>query len=75
MLNLIKKIEKKTNNMIFVLVGNGFILLVLGVLIIWTDFVLRLTIGIFVLVIAYLFLYMAYKLWAIKLDIKKHLDF
>ncbi len=75
MLDLIKKIEKKTNNLIFVLIGNGFILLVLGVLIIWTDFVLRLTIGIFVLVIAYLFLYMAYKLWAIKADIKKHLEF
>lgn len=72
-MELLKKIEKKINSLIFVLIGNGFILLVLGILIIWTDFVLRLTVGIFVLVIAYLFLYLAYKIWAIKADIIKHL--
>lgn len=63
-------IDKKINHLILVLVGNGIFLLVLGVLIVWTDFMLRLVMGLVILLIAYVFLYLAYKLTGLK----KHLD-
>jgi ABC-type bacteriocin/lantibiotic exporter with double-glycine peptidase domain len=72
MLELIHQIEKKVNSIVFALIGDGIMLVALGILIVWTDFALRLTVGIFVLVVAYLFFYGAYKMWAIKNDIKKH---
>ena len=73
MIDLMKKIDKKINNIIFTLIGNGFLLLILGILIVWTDFVLRLTVGIMVLVVAYIFFYASYKAWSIKDEVKKYL--
>ena len=63
-------VDKKINHLILVLVGNSVFLLILGVLIVWTDFMLRLVIGLVTLLVAYVFLYGAYKLWGLK----KHLD-
>jgi len=63
-------IDKKINHLILVLIGNGVLLLFLGVLIVWTDFMLRLVVGLATLLIAYVFLYAAYKLFGVK----KHLD-
>jgi hypothetical protein len=71
MMSLIKKIEKKINGIIWAMVGNGILLVFLGVLIIWTDFFLRFTVGIIVLIIAYMFFYVAHKFWTIKDEIKK----
>lgn len=72
MIHLFKKINKKINSMIWSLLSTGFILMILSVLIVWTDFMLRLVVGVFVLVVSYIFIYGAYKLWAIKKEIEKH---
>ena len=72
MLDFIKAIRHKINGAIWTLVSTGIIFLMLGILIVWTDFMLRLVVGLFVLVVGYAFLYGGYKLWAFKKDIEKH---
>lgn len=64
--------KKKINGIIWTLVATGILLLMLGILIVWTDFVLRLVIGLLVLVIAYVFFYLGYKIWALKKEVEKH---
>ncbi|MDD5071764.1 MAG: hypothetical protein PHQ42_03445 [Patescibacteria group bacterium] len=71
--NPLKVIEKKTNGFIWTLIVNGVVLVLLGILIVWTDFMLRLVIGVLVLVLAYVFFYGAYKIWAFKKDIEDYL--
>ena len=70
-MNIIKKVEKKINHLIYGLIGNGIILLLLGILIVWTEFMLRLVVGLIVIVIAYGFFYSAYKIHSIKAEVKK----
>ncbi|MDO8667675.1 MAG: hypothetical protein Q7K35_01090 [bacterium] len=72
MQNLIKKIKRKIDWAIINLVSTGIVLIFLGILIVWTDFVLRLVIGLFVMVIAYIFFYLAYKVWWIKREVEKY---
>jgi ABC-type bacteriocin/lantibiotic exporter with double-glycine peptidase domain len=71
MQNLIKKIRHKVNGTIMSLIVSGAILVILGILIVWTDFVLRLVFGLFVLIMAYSFFHLAYKLWWIKKEVEK----
>jgi len=73
--NPLSIIEKKINGFIWNLVINGVILLFLGILIVWTDFMLRLVMGVLVIVIAYVFFYSAYKIHAFKKDAEKYLKF
>ena len=73
MVNFIKEIGKKINGLIWSLVSTGIILLFLGILIVWTDFILRLVIGLFVLLVAWIFLYGGYKLWTLKKEVEKYL--
>ena len=73
MVKLFTKIEKKIDHLAWALASTGFILLLLSVLIVWTDFMLRLVIGLMVLVIAYMFLYGGFKIWSTKKEIEKHL--
>jgi len=73
MVNLIKEISKKINGLIWSLISTGAILLLMGILIVWTDFMLRLVIGLFVLLIAWIFLYGGYKLWTLKKEAEKYL--
>jgi len=73
MIKIFKEINKKMNGIIWSLLSTGIILLMLSVLIVWTDFMLRLVIGVLVLVIAYAFIYGAYKLWVMKSEIEKHI--
>ncbi|MDD5032359.1 MAG: hypothetical protein PHR36_04985 [Patescibacteria group bacterium] len=73
--NPLKAIEKKINGFIWTLVINGVVLLLLGILIVWTDFMLRLVMGILVIVVAYVFFYSAYKVWSFKKDAEKYLKF
>ena len=68
----IKKIKKKVNGIIFTLITTGIVLLILAVLVVWTDFVLRLVIALFIIVIAYTFFYLAYKIWHFKKAVEKH---
>lgn len=53
--------NKKVNKFIWVLVFNGIVMLILGVLIVWTEFMLRLIIGLIAIMVAYTFFYGAYK--------------
>ncbi len=75
MKNLFSAINKKISGFIWSFIGTGFFLLILGVLIVWTDFVLRLLIGLLVIALAYAFFYGAYKAWTLKGEINKHIKF
>lgn len=68
-------LDKKIKHLIWVLVGNGIFLLILGVLIVWTDFMLKLVMGLVVIMIAYVFLYGAYKVWSLKKIMDKYIKF
>jgi ABC-type bacteriocin/lantibiotic exporter with double-glycine peptidase domain len=72
MVNLFRQINKKINGVIWSLVSTGVILIFLAILIVWTDFMLRLVFGLLVLVIAWVFLYGGYKIWSLKKEIEKH---
>ena len=72
MQNLLKSVKKKVNHIIINLIATGVILVMLGVLIVWTDFILKLVIGCFVLIVAYTFFYSAYKIWWLKREIEKY---
>lgn len=72
MINLFRQINKKINGLIWSLVSTGVVMVLLAILIVWTDFMLRLVFGLFVLVIAWVFLYIGYKVWTFKKDIEKH---
>lgn len=73
--NLFRAINKKINGVVWSLVSTGIILTLLAILIVWTDFMLRLVFGLFVLVLAYTFLYGGYKVWTLKREIEKHFKF
>lgn len=70
MLDLLKQINRRINNIIWSFISTGVILMFLSVLIVWTDFMLRLVVGLLVIIIAYTFLYAGYKLWLMKKEIE-----
>jgi hypothetical protein len=72
MKKLIEKIQKKINSVIRSLVISGLVLLMLAVLVVWSQFLLQLAVGLFIVVIAHMFFYAAYKLWSLKREIEKH---
>jgi len=72
MINLFTGIKNKINSIIWSLFTTGILMLMLAVLVVWTNLMLRLVCGMFFLLIAYTSLYGAYKLHAIKKDIKNH---
>jgi len=73
MKTLIKEVQNKTLAVIINLIITGVFLVILSILIVWTDLVLRLLVGLIVLLLAYLFFYMAYKLWSVKKEVEKFL--
>ncbi len=72
MVNLFKKINKKIKKVIWSFISTGIILILLAILIAWTDFILRLIVALFVLLVAYTFIFAGYKLWTVKGEIEKH---
>jgi hypothetical protein len=68
-------VNKKINRLAWVLLANGIVLLILSVLIVWTDFMLRFVMGLMAVIIAYVFLYSAYKLWHLKGILDKYIKF
>lgn len=72
MKKLIEKIQKKINSVIWSLAISGVVLLMLAVLVVWSQFLLQLAVGLFIVVIAYMFFYAAYKLWSLKREVEKH---
>lgn len=73
MQNLFKQIKQALNGAIIHFIASGVILVMAAVLIVWTDFFLRLVIGLLVIIVAYMFFYLAYKTWWLKRKIEKHL--
>lgn len=73
--NLFREINKKIDGLIWSLFSTGIILMMLAVLIVWTNFMLKLVMGMFVLVVAYTFIYAGYKVWSLKQEIKRHFKF
>ena len=73
MKKLIKLIQKKINGLIFSLVFAGVIMLMLAVLIVWSQLMLQLAVGLFIVVLAYMLFFSAYKVWSLKSEIEKHL--
>lgn len=73
MQNLFKQIKATINGTIIQFVVAGVILVIAAILIVWTNFFLRLVMGTLVLIIAYMFFYLAYKTWWLKKEIEKHL--
>jgi ABC-type spermidine/putrescine transport system permease subunit II len=72
MQDLFKRIKRKVNWTIANLAIAGLVLVLLAVLIVWTDFVIRLVLGLFILVIAHIFFHLAYKLWWLKREVEKY---
>ncbi len=72
---MIRSIKKKINHIIIALILIGILISILGVLIVWSDFMVRLVMGMFVVTIAYAFFYGAYKIWSLKKDVDKLLKF
>lgn len=70
--NLFKRIKAKINGAIIHFTASGLILVMAAVLIVWTDFFLRLVIGLLVIIVAYMFFYLAYKTWWLKREIEKY---
>lgn len=73
MQNLFKQIKASINGAIIHFIVSGLILIMAAVLIVWTDFFLRLVIGLLVIIVAYMFFYLAYKTWRFKREIEKYL--
>jgi len=73
MQNLFKRIKAAINGAIIHFIVSGVILFMAAVLIVWTDFFLRLVIGLLVIIVAYMFFYLAYKIWWLKREIEKYL--
>ncbi len=71
MKNLFVMLEKKIDSTIFAFIGNGVVLLLLGLLIAFSDFMLRVVVGAMVFVVSYAFFFWAYRLWTIKKEIEK----
>ena len=70
MKNFFTSLDKQFNGFIVNLLIVGILLLIFSVLIVWSDFVLRLIIGLSFLIAAWLAFYVAYKLYHFKKKIK-----
>ena len=75
MQDFFKTVNRKIDGTITHFIITGVILIIAAILIVWTDFFLRLVIGILVIVVAYTFFYLAYKTWWLKKEIEKFLKF
>lgn len=67
----VQLIKKRVNSLIWTLIGNGILLLILGVLAVWSTLFLKLIVGMVIIVIAFMFFYAAYKIWKIKREVEK----
>ncbi|MEI6378066.1 MAG: hypothetical protein WCO55_00245 [Candidatus Falkowbacteria bacterium] len=63
---IIAKVDEKLSHLMWALAINGLVLLFLAVLVFVSDFMTRLLIALGVLVIAYSFIYGAYKVYSIR---------
>lgn len=66
MKNIFKELEIKLNHLVWALVFYGFIFMTLAVFVTFTDYLLKVMVGLGLLLIAYTLFYFAYKLWSMK---------
>jgi len=66
MANLLDLTRRKLSDIQRVFIINGIIMLILAVLIVWTDAVLRLLVGLVILLVSYSLFYVAYKVHAVR---------
>ncbi len=66
MANILDMARRKLAEIQRVFIVNGIIMLVLAVLIVWTNVVLQLLVGLMVLLVAYSLFYIAYKVHTIR---------
>jgi hypothetical protein len=71
MIHLIKKVNQHINFFVFMLVTSGIILLLLGLLMAWSELILRVTVAAETILIGYVFLHMAYRINHLKNEILK----
>lgn len=69
MSNLISVVKGKLDALRWNFIIIGVVLLILSILIVWTDIILRLLVGLFVLLFSYCLFYVAHKIHVIR----KHL--
>ncbi|MFA6306756.1 MAG: hypothetical protein WCV70_03890 [Patescibacteria group bacterium] len=75
MQNLFKKIKTAADSAIIHFFASGLILVMAAILIVWTDFFLKLVVGLLAIIVAYMFFYLAYKAWWLKKEIEKYFKF
>ena len=68
-------LDKKLKHFTLALLINGIVMLLLAILVVWTDFMARIVVGLAILIVAYMFLYGAYKIWHIKKLLDKYIKF
>jgi len=73
--SLFKKIHSKINHLIWSLGTTGILMLMIAVLIVFANRFLELIASLLALVISYVFVYGAYKLWCLKKDIENYFKF
>jgi len=75
MLNLLSEISRKVNHLIWSFLTTGLILLLLAVLLVWSDWiVIEMLFAILVLIVAFSFLFGAYKIFSIKAEIERYIS-
>ena len=72
MSDLLKPIKKKLSHAVSTLIVSGVVFLFLGILIVWTDIMLRLVMGMITIAMAYVFFYGAYRVESIKKSLDKN---
>ena len=71
MKELLKMIDEKMSHLMWSLAINGVVLLILAVLVFWSDLLARLLLSLVILVITYSYFYAAYKIHSIRKHLKK----
>ena len=66
MANLLEVSRRKLSEIQRTFIIVGAVMLILAILIVWTDVVLKLLVGVFVLLISYSLFYIAYKVHVIR---------
>lgn len=75
MLNLLKSIDQKINGVIWTFVSTGIVLILATLLLVWTEwFVIKVLYGFITFIIAFAFLYCAYRIYVIKTEIRSHIN-
>ena len=75
MKNFISVVDKKMNGLAWSFLINGFIIMLLAILIVWCDWILEIIIGVFLVIVSFSFISIAYKIFSFKAELKKNLKF